>query len=171
MTREQYILFILRRGAAPLIIQAPLKLQPQHDEMAACPWEFTWKNMAPSMEQGWTKEEKKKHFQRCVTTSVSFWRNKKEKVKLVWLKMQVQLEVQTGKVTQTILKLIWKQRSPLGPLCFPPPLSVLVPAQRTRGQMDIPRRDTRSAWCSGQMLQQHSLCSPHLLVLAGSSGL
>lgn len=62
MTREQYILFILRRGAAPLIIQAPLKLQSQHDEMAACPWEFTWKNMAPSMEQGWTKEEKKKAF-------------------------------------------------------------------------------------------------------------
>lgn len=32
------------------------------------------------------------------------------------------------------------------------------------------RRDTRSAWCSGQTLQQNFLCSTHLLVLAHSSG-
>lgn len=32
------------------------------------------------------------------------------------------------------------------------------------------RRDTRSAWCSGQTLQQRFLCSTHLLVLAHSSG-
>lgn len=32
------------------------------------------------------------------------------------------------------------------------------------------RRDTRSAWCLGQTLQQRFLCSTHLLVLAHSSG-
>lgn len=32
------------------------------------------------------------------------------------------------------------------------------------------RRDTRSAWCAGQTLQQRFLCSTHLLVLAHSSG-
>lgn len=31
------------------------------------------------------------------------------------------------------------------------------------------RRDTRSAWCLGQTLQQRFLCSTHLLVLAHSS--
>lgn len=53
-----------------------------------------------------------------------FLKEKKEKLKHVWLKMGVQLEPQTGKVTQTVLKLIWKLRSPLiSPMFLPSSVS------------------------------------------------
>lgn len=173
MKRKQYILFRLRREAALLIIHVPPKLQPQHVEMAACPWAFTWKNMALSREHEWfilkRKRREKKAFSK-MCHDISEFLKKKEKVKLLWLKMCASAaSVQTGKVSQTALKLICKLRSPLVPPCFSHP-SLLAAAQGTQGQVVIPRRHTRSAWCSGQMLQQPFLCSTHLLLLAGSSG-
>lgn len=121
----------------------------------------------------------------CISEAASWhqWVNAAgQNLKLVWLNTCVHMSAyfcgyrRLREVIHEVEWLFWDPRSPLILLCHYLPLAPSFSVSPGISPVDggpsgqSLRRDTRSAWCSGQTLQQRFLCSTHLLVLAHSSG-